>query len=150
LYLSLKNVVLTDGKRWYDLPIKDLENVQVICEDPVKLRFSLPSLEVIVSGKYAERLLALRHFLLPYIQPKREELMEGNIKNLIKFWSLGVRSPTALRTLLPLTSEEIHQLITSAKKNDLITSEGTLTDKAYQMFTPEERELLKNLEVIDG
>jgi hypothetical protein len=135
LYLSLENVVLTDGKKWYDLPISELENVQVISDDPIQLRFQLPSLEVIVSGKYAERLMALRHFLLPYIQPKREELMKENMKFLFKFWTLGIRDPQPLALLLPLTVDEVKKLITSAKEENLITPDGKLTESALDMFT---------------
>jgi len=148
LYLSLRNVVLTDGTKRYDLPIKELENVEVIDEEPTKLSFQLPSLEIIVTGKYAERLLALRHFILPFIHPQRKEIMKDSLKNLIKFWSLGVTKTTALATLLPLTAEEIRTLITSAREKNLITADRKLTDKAYEMFSPKERELLKSLEVI--
>ncbi len=148
LYLSMKNIVLTDGKRWYDLPIKELENVQVISENPTQLRFSMPSLEVIVTGKYAERLLALQHLLLPYLHPKREKLMKDNLRTILKFWALGVRNITALATLVPLTAEEVRKLIISAREEKLITTGDKLTKKAYERFSPEERELLQRLEVI--
>jgi hypothetical protein len=150
LYLSLENVVLTDGKKWYDLPISELENVQVISDDPIKLRFQLPSLEVIVSGKYAERLMALRHFLLPYIQPKREELMKENMKFLFKFWTLGIRDPHPLALLLPLTVDEVKKLISSAKEDNFITQDGKLTESALDMFSSKDKEILKTLEVING
>lgn len=150
LYLSLKNIVLKDKKRWYDLPIKEVENIEVICENPTKLKFQSQSVEVIVTGKYAERLLALRHFLMPYIHPKRKEKMKDSLKNLVKFWSLGVRDHTAFATLLQLTSLETRKLITSIKEEKLIDEEGRLTEKAYNMFSPNERELLKSLEGING
>jgi hypothetical protein len=150
LYLSFENVVLTDGKRWYDLPIKELDNIQVMTENPVKLRFVLQSLEVIVTGKSAERLLALRHFLLPYIQPKREAIMKENLTYLIKFWSVGIRNPQPLALLLPLTVEEINILIESAYKDNLITKEGKLTELALEMFPPKEKEILEKLEAING
>jgi hypothetical protein len=150
LYLSFKNLFLTDGKVWYEMPIKELENVQVMSENPTKLRFQLPSVEVIVTGKYAERLQALRHFLLPFLDSKRKKIMEDSLIYLIKFWHLGVREPKAFTTLMPLTVEEARKLIASAKEEDLISTEGKLTEKAYQMFSPKERELLRSLEVIDG
>jgi hypothetical protein len=150
LYLSLENLVLTDGKRWYDLPINELENIQIISEEPVTLRFQLSSLEVLVTGKYAERLLALRHFLLPYIQPKREEIMKENIKYLLKFWTLGIRDAQALAMLLPLTLEETNKLIIYAKDQKLITKDGKLSESALEMFSPKEKEILQTLEVING
>lgn len=150
LYLSMKNIMLTDGEIWFDIPLKDLENIQIVSENPTKLRFQLPSLEVIVTGNYAERLLALRHLLLPYLHPKREELMKDSLKTLIKFWSLGVRNPIALTTLVPLTTDEIRTLIISAKEDELITPEGGLTDKAYEIFSSEERDLLRRLEETNG
>jgi hypothetical protein len=150
LYLSLKNLVLTDKKRWYDIPLKELENVQIISENPTKLKFDLPSLEIIVTGKYAERLLALRHFLLPYIQPKREEIMKKSLDNLIKFWHLGVRNHAALASILPVTTEEIRKLINSATEENLIDSKGRLTEKGYERFIPEERELLRKLVITNG
>lgn len=150
LYLSMRNLVLTDKKRWYDIPLRDLENIQIISENPTKLKFQLPSLEVIVTGKFAERLLALRHFLMPLIQPKREELMKESLNTLIKFWHLGVRSSIALATIMPLTAEEIRKLVVSAKENKLISQGGKLTEKGFERFTPQERELLRRLEVVDG
>jgi hypothetical protein len=150
LYLSLENLVLTDGKKWYDLPISELENVQVISEDPIKLKFQLPSVEVIVSGKYAERLMALRHFLLPYIQPKREAIMKENMTFLFKFWTLGIRDPQPLAMLLPLTVDEIKKLISQAKDEKLIESDGKLSDSALDMFSEKEKEILKTLEVMNG
>ena len=150
LFLSLKNIVFKDKKRWYDLPIKDIDNIEVVCENPTKLRFQSPSLEVIVTGKYAERLLALRHFLMPYIHPRRKEKMKDSLKNLIKFWSLGVRDHSTFATLLQLTAKETQKLITLAEEEKLINKDGKLTEKAYGMFSPDERELLKNLEVING
>ena len=150
LFLSMKNIVLTDGKRWYDLPLKELQNVQVISENPTKLKFQLPSLDVIVTGKYAERLLALQHLLLPYLRPKREKLMKDNTKTILKFWSLGVRNVTALTTLVPLTADEVKKLIVSAKEEKLIAADDSLTKKAYEMFSSEERELLQRLEVFQN
>lgn len=150
LYLSLENLVLTDGKRWYDLPINELENIQVVSEDPVKLRFQLSSLEVLISGKYAERLLALRHFLLPYIQPKREEIMKENIKSLLKFWTLEIRDAQALTMLLPLTLEETNRLLIHVKDQKFITKDGKLSEEALKMFSPKEKEILQTLEVING
>ena len=150
LFLSLENIILKDEKRWYDLPIKELENVEVISENPIILRFLSSSLELTVSGKYAERLLALRHFLMPYIHPKRKEKMKDSIKSMIKFWSLGVRNLQAFANLLQLTVDEIRRLIVFAKEKGLISQDGKLTDKAYNMFSSEERELLRNLEAING
>ena len=150
LYISMKNIVLTDGKKWYDLPIAELENVQVISENPTKLRFQLPSLEVIVSGKFAERLMALRHFLLPFLHPKREQLMRDNLPILLKFWSLGVTTPIALSTLLPLTLDETKKLLSVAREEKLISDTGELTEKGLKLFSHLERELLQNLEVTNG
>ncbi len=150
LYLSVRNLVLKEKNRWYDFPLKELDNIQVICENPTKLKFQLPSLEVIVSGEYAERLLALRHFLLPLIHPKREELMKESLNTLIKFWHLGVRNPVALATIMPLTAEEIRKLANRAKEDGLITPKGRLTEKGYKRFEPEERNLLRKMEVMNG
>ncbi len=149
LYLSLKNIMLTDGKRWYDIPIMELENIQVISENPIKLRFQLPSLDVIVTGNFAERLSALRHLLLPFIHPRREEIMKDSLSILLKFWSLGVRNPTALCTLLPLTAEEVRSLISLAKEENLIANDGKLTKQAYDHFSDEESKLLRNLEAMN-
>ncbi len=150
LYISMENVVLTDGKKWYDLPIKELENIQVIDENPIKLKFQLPSVDVVVSGKDAERLMALRHFLLPYIQPKREAIMKENMTYLLKFWTLGIRDAHSLTMLLPLTIDEVTKLIQSAKEDKYITKEGKLTELALDLFSQKEKEILQTLEVING
>ena len=68
LFLSLRDVLLTDGEIWYELSVAELEKIAIISQEPLKLEFLLPSLRIIVGGESAQRLLTLRHFLLPYIK----------------------------------------------------------------------------------
>ncbi len=57
LYLSLSGLFLTDGNTWYELPVRELENISVISDSPLKLRIKIPSLDIMISGKRAEKLL---------------------------------------------------------------------------------------------
>jgi hypothetical protein len=147
LYLSLTNIILSDGNKWYELPIKDLKSVHIIDEKPVKIQFRLPSVDIIVTGKYAVRLLALKHFLMPYITPQKESEAHDNLKNLIKFWSLDIQDISQLSKLLSLSPEDTKKLIETAREKDLITPKGDLTPQAYDLFSSEEKKMLKDLEV---
>ncbi len=144
LYISLTNLMLTDGNKWYEVPIKELENIYLLDQKPVKIQFKLPSVDITVTGEYAERLLALKHFLMPYIHPKREQKAIDNIKNLIKFWSLTIQDIPQLSRLLTLTPEETKKLISLAKKKKLISENGEITPKAYELFSSEEKKFLQS------
>ncbi len=67
LYLALSGLVIGSGDRLYEIPIKDLNSIDVIEERPFQLRFSLKDVVVTVSGKSPEQLHAIRHLLLPLI-----------------------------------------------------------------------------------
>jgi hypothetical protein len=49
-----------------------------------------------------------------------------------------------------VTTEEIRKLINSATEENLIDSKGRLTEKGYERFIPEERELLRKLVITNG
>ncbi|MGM0510332.1 MAG: hypothetical protein ACQESD_04305, partial [Thermoplasmatota archaeon] len=70
LYLSLSDLFLREDGNWYEIPIEKLQDIEVLSKEPLELKFSIPSLNIKVRGEYAEKLLALRHLLLPYIQEK--------------------------------------------------------------------------------
>jgi hypothetical protein len=76
--------------------------------------------------------------------------MKDNLPSLLKFFSLGVTTPIALSTLLPLTLDETKKLLTIARDEDMISETGELTQKGLKMFSDLERELLENLEVTNG
>ncbi len=140
LFISLSGLFISDGDTWYELPVKDLVNVNVINEEPLQLRFKIPALDVVVMGKRAERLLALRHFLLPYI--KREKDGSG-IKGLVKFWAVGIMELDILARLMGEEESEIVQMIEEAKKGGLISEDGRVTEKGLALLSANERTVLK-------
>ncbi len=124
LYLSLSGLFLTDGSTWYELPVKDLENISVVSEDPLKLRLKIPSLDIMISGQRAERLLALRHFLLPSIS---DEGGADKMKSLLRFRSQGINDKEVLSKLLNVDSQQIEDLSNLAVEKGYITEDFKLT-----------------------
>ncbi|HAR96921.1 MAG TPA: hypothetical protein DCR97_13330 [Deltaproteobacteria bacterium] len=138
LYLSLSGLFLTDGSTWYELPVKDLENITVVSDEPLKLRLKIPSLDIMVSGQRAERLLALRHFLLPSISG---EGGTDKLKSLLRFRALGISDPELLSKLLNIDSQNVEDLTGIAKEKGLLDSDGRLTEAGDSLiFVPGERE----------
>ncbi len=144
IYISLSNLLLTDGNRWYDVPIKNLEKVAILQEDPLKIQLTLPNILIILTGGNADRLMALRHLLIPYLSKKGGE----DIKALLKLWHLGIRNINGLKMLLYMSEEEIGQLITDARKRALIDNDGNITKRGMDIFNQEELNLMK--EVLNG
>ena len=125
LYLSLSGLFLTDGSTWYELPVKDLENISVVSEDPLKLRLKIPSLDIMISGQRAERLLALRHFLLPSIS---DEGGADKMKSLLRFRSQGINDKEVLSKLLNVDSQQIEDLSNLAIEKGYINEDFKLTE----------------------
>jgi hypothetical protein len=140
LFLSLSGLFISDGDTWYELPVKDLVNVNVINEEPLQLRFKIPALDVVVTGKRAERLLALRHFLLPYI--KREKDGSG-MKGLVKFWAVGIMEIDILARLMGEEEAGVVQMMQEAKRGGLISEDGRVTEKGLALLSANERTVLK-------
>jgi len=134
LYLSLSGLFLTDGATWYELPVKELEKISVVSDTPLKLRIKIPSLDILISGERAEKLLALRHFLLPYMAGETD----GNeLKGLLRFWGMEIRDLDILSKLLKMEENEVEQLIKNAKLKGLIDGNGDLSPEGNDIFSDE-------------
>lgn len=137
LYLSLSGLFLTDGSTWYELPVKDLENISVVSDEPLKLRLKIPSLDIMVSGQRAERLLALRHFLLPSLS---DEGGSDKLKALLRFRALGIKEEELLSKLLNVEVQKVGDLTGIAKEKGLVDAEGRLTEAGNIFIQPERGE----------
>lgn len=137
LYLSLSGLFLTDGETWYELPVRELENISVVSESPLKLRIKIPSLDIMISGERAEKLLALRHFLLPYISGEKDD---DEVKALLRFWGIDIRDVNVLSKLLNTEPASVVKLIDEAKAKGLIDENGDLSSKGNNMFPKGENE----------
>lgn len=137
LYLSLSGLFLTDGDTWYELPVRQLENISVISDSPLKLRIKIPSLDIMISGERAEKLLALRHFLLPYISGEKDD---DEVKALLRFWGIDIRDVNVLSKLLNTESAKVVKLIDEAKAKGLIDENGDLSSKGNNMFPKDEND----------
>jgi len=137
LYLSLSGLFLTDGSTWYELPVKDLENISVVSDEPLKLRLQIPTLDIMVSGQRAEKLLALRHFLLPSIS---DEGGQDKLKSLLRFQELGISDPELLCKLLNVEPQKVDDLTGIAQEKGLLDSAGKLTEAGKSMIQPIDEE----------
>ncbi len=127
LYLSISDIYFRDGDKWYEIPLNKLEYINVLNRDPPELEFKIPSLKVKVEGEYAEKLLALRYLLLPYIEKYKEDEIEPMLAAL-RIWSMGITDYQAIADLLKISEEEVQDLITQAEREKLKDEEG-LTEK---------------------
>ncbi|KYK26914.1 MAG: hypothetical protein AYK23_00545 [Candidatus Proteinoplasmatales archaeon SG8-5] len=134
LYLSLSGLFLTDGNTWYELPVKELENITVVSDTPPKIRLKIPQLDIMISGERAEKLLALRHFLLPYISGDEPD---SELKALLRFWGIGIKDAPILSKLLKIDEETIEKLITESKDRGYIDGNGEITPAGNRMFSDE-------------
>lgn len=141
LYLSMTGIYLTDGEVWYELPLTDLKTIEVESEDPLHISFKASSVNVTVSGDKAQRLLALRHFLLPYILGANEH---EDILSLLKFMALGVNDLAVLSEILEADEIQVRLLCEKARNRGLIDSELKLTTKGRSLLDQ------KDLQKISG
>ena len=135
--MSLSGLFLTDGSTWYELPVKDLENISVVSEDPLKLRLKIPSLDIMISGQRAERLLALRHFLLPSIS---DEGGADKMKSLLRFRALGITEKDVLSKLLDVDSQQVDDLSNLAIEKGYINDDYKLTELGNAQIAVKEEE----------
>ena len=142
LYISISGIILNDGEKWYELPVGNLEDISIIEEDPITILFKSEALRVVITGKNAEKLSALRHFLLPYIHgtPTNEW---RTLKSLLKIMSLGIQDIKTLSELLHVNEAEINNLINQARAEGIMDTNGELTAKGREMFSPEEKPLIE-------
>ncbi len=142
LFLSLKNLLMTDGESWFEISINELENIDIVGEDPLRLRFTFPGMQINVTGESAERLQALRHLLLPYT--KKEGT--SKLKSLVKFWIMNIRDETVLANLLDLEIEGLRTLILAAEERGFLRN-SLPTHVGMALFSKKERELFNTLGV---
>lgn len=150
LYLSLSQIYLTDGEVWYEVPVKELENISVIQEQPLRLKFQVPSIDIVVTGERAERLLALRHFLLPYIKFKIDLSDEQNLmKAALKFWVLGMNDLSTLAEILKISQEKVSSLLKIAHEKNYLTAKNKLSRSAQALYSENEIKILRKLGGLD-
>ena len=85
----------------------------------------IPSLDILISGQRAERLLALRHFLLPSISDGGGV---DKLNSLLRFKALGISEIEVLSKLLDVDAQKIEDLTKVAKEKGFIGQEGELTE----------------------
>ncbi len=68
LYLADDSVLVSDGDRWYCLPIDKINDIERFDGENSGIEFKIPGMKVRVNGHNRGPLWALRHFLLPSIR----------------------------------------------------------------------------------
>ncbi len=131
LFLSLSNLFFKSDQKWYEIPLDKLEKIEVVQKDPPKLEFRIPSMKITVMGGYAEKLLALRHLLLPYVKHEGDE--EEPLLAILKLWGLGIQNINTISDLLGLKYSEVKNYIEDAE-NDGLIKDGEITEKAKRVL----------------
>ncbi len=67
LYLALSGILVGSADKMYEIPLRDLEGIDILDESPLKIQFTLKDVIVTVSGRSPEQLHAIRHLLLPLV-----------------------------------------------------------------------------------
>ncbi|MEM4161226.1 MAG: hypothetical protein QW531_04510 [Thermoplasmata archaeon] len=69
LYLSCTSVLVSEeGEKWYEVPLREIAEIEIEeLEKETKMNFKFENGTLEVKGKDREAMLALRHFLLPFI-----------------------------------------------------------------------------------
>ena len=67
LFLSIRGLLFEESGEWFEAPITDVRYIRVIKEEPLKLLFGLNNVDIVVTGDNPNHLMALRHFLLPFV-----------------------------------------------------------------------------------
>ncbi len=138
IYLSISNVMITDGERWYAIPFEELRGIDVLGDDSISLR--IEGAHIRVRGENAERLMALRHLLLPLIEsvPEDGELL----RDLIKLLLLGIKDEDIIASLLKRDRNEICRIMENADMEGYL--EGSeVTVKGKSLLSEEEREIIE-------
>lgn len=141
LYLTLNNVMLTDGNIWYEIPIKNLERID---REGGAVSFEVESMTLTVKGKNAERLMALRYLLLPLIEGTSSD--DDLTESIIKLMLLGIREESIMASLLKRDVEDVRASVSYAENNGLIRN-GEVTEKGKKMLPPDERALLEEADM---
>ncbi|MGM0405631.1 MAG: hypothetical protein ACQEQM_05770 [Thermoplasmatota archaeon] len=142
LFLSLSNLFFKSDQKWYEIPLDKLEKIEVVQKDPPKLEFRIPSMKITVMGGYAEKLLALRHLLLPYVKHEGDE--EEPLLAILKLWGLGIQNINTISDLLGLKYSEVRNYIEDAE-NDGLIKDGEITEKAKRVLK-DDGDFMKALE----
>ena len=142
LFLSLSNLFFRSDEKWYEIPLEKLEKIEIINKNPPHLEFRIPSMKITVMGGYAEKLLALRHLLLPYINEEIED--EKPLLSILKMWGLGIQDTKAISDLLGIKPNDIEAYLDEALDKGLIKG-NIITDKAKKALE-DDGEFLNALE----
>ena len=138
LYLSISKIVLTDGERWYAIPFKDLHDIKAGDEGCISLK--IEGAEIKVKGENADRLMALRHLLLPLIDRKVEDgrLME----ELLKILLLGIKNREVIASLLKRDLSTVDDLMESAERLGYVLGDE-VTPKGKSILPDKDREMMR-------
>ncbi len=67
LYISLSSLLISDDKQWYEMPVAELSDIELVDDAPPKVRFNFKNYQVTLTSKNMHQLRALQHFLMPFI-----------------------------------------------------------------------------------
>ncbi len=138
LYLSLSKLMIDDGNIWYAIPFEELRDIEA--GDDGGITFKIEGANLRIRGESAERLMALRHLLLPLIERKTED---GElIGELVKLLLLGIKDREIIASLLKRDVRTISALIKEAEEKGY-TAGMSVTEKGKSLLSAEEKEMIE-------
>lgn len=67
MFLTLSDILVKENDAIYDVPIRDIQYINIIENKKPKLQIGLGSIDVYITSNNRDHLQALRHFLMPFI-----------------------------------------------------------------------------------
>ena len=142
LYISLSDMMMTDGNVWYEVPFRSLEDIGNPDEGVITL--IAENVSITLKGAQAERLMALRHLLLPLIErmPEDGELMRDFLKLLL----VGIKDRNVISSLIKRDMNTVDELIDEAKSKGYISDGLDVTELGKRSLPRDVMGLLKRVE----
>ncbi len=142
LYISLSDMMMTDGDVWYEVPFRSLEDIGNPDEGVITL--VAENVSITLKGAQAERLMALRHLLLPLTErrPEDGELMRDFLKLLL----VGIKDKDVISSLIKRDLKTVDELAAEAKSKGYVSDELDVTEKGKRKLPPDVMGLLKRVE----
>jgi len=135
LYLSLSGLFLTDGSTWYELPVKDLENMRIAT-------LAMGTGKLTAYQKMLANYTKVDHFFWDPDDPEAPSISDGGgvdkLNSLIRFIALGINEADVLSKLLDVDLQKIGDLISIAKEKGYIAEDGGITESGKAHINPKE------------
>jgi len=145
LHIAETGIVIREGESIYRISFPSLRSVEVVSNEPLRLRLTSKGFQLEMEGCRAERLWALRSLILPIING--DEKPKPGTKTLLILLGAGVKGVPHLASIMGLDENEVQAMLDDFNSEGIITDSMDMTQQALSLFTPSEKDFLVKLGV---